>query len=166
MGPVEVLARLHAVPLVGRVRLGDEVGDAGRDLGVAAGDLLADPGDGLGHLDDAVEVGGALAGQAAHEVELDLAPAAAERLGAAVVEVLVVDRLADLLAHVVARDLGGQRQAAPTPFGQERGDLLERLGDPQAGQRDLHAQRREDLAHPRHQLLEIAGSRWSRARAG
>ena len=107
---------LHAVPLVGRVRLGDEVGDAGRDLGVPAGDVLADPGDRLGHLDDAVEVGGALAGQAAHEVELDLPPAAAERLGAAFVEVLVVDRLADLLAHVVAGDLGRQRQAAPPPL--------------------------------------------------
>ena len=80
--PVEVFASLHAVPLVRRVRLGDEVGDAGRDLGVAAGDVLADPGDRLGHLDDAVEVGGPLAGQAAHEVELDLPPAAAERLGA------------------------------------------------------------------------------------
>ena len=31
--PVEILAGLHAVPLVRRVRLGDEVRDAGGDLG-------------------------------------------------------------------------------------------------------------------------------------
>ena len=112
VGPLEVLAPLHAVPLVRRGRLGDEVRDAGRHVGEPAGLLLADPGDGLGHLDDAVEVDRPLAGQAAHEVELDLPPAASERLAAAVVEVLVLDRLADLLAHVVAGDLGGQRQAA------------------------------------------------------
>ena len=139
--PAEVVAVLHAVPLVGRVRLGDEVGDAGDDLGVAAGHVLADPGDRLGHLDDAVEVGGPLAGEAAHEVELDLPPAAPEGLGGAVVEVLVVDRLADLLAHVVAGDLGGQGQPAAPPLGQQRGDLLEHLGDPQARERDLDPQR-------------------------
>ena len=109
---------------------------------------------------------GALAGEAAHEVELDLPPAAPEGLGGAVVEVLVVDRLADLLAHVVAGDLGGQGQAAAPPLGQQRGDLLEHLGDPQARERDLDPQRREDLAHPRHQLLEVRDSRSSRARAG
>src|SRR5271165_5577983 len=97
VGPLEILARLHAVPLVGRVRLGYEVGDGGRDLGVATGDLLADPRDGLGHRDDPVEIGLALAGEPAHEVKLDLAPAPPERLGTAFIKIFVVDRLADLL---------------------------------------------------------------------
>ena len=124
MRPVEVVAGLHPVPLIGRVRLGDEVRDAGGDVGVAAGDLLADPGDGLGHLDDAVEVGGAFAGEAAHEVELDLPPAAAERLGAAVVQVLVVDGLADLFAHVVARDFRSERQPLRRPSASSAGIFL------------------------------------------
>ena len=115
---------LHAVPLVGRVRLGHEVGHAGRHLGVAAGDLLADPGDRLGHLDDPVEIGVALAGQAAHEVELDLAPAAPERLGAAFIQVFVVDRLADLLAHVVARDLGASVRPLRRPSARSAGIFL------------------------------------------
>ena len=134
VGPVEVPARLHAVPLVGRVRLGHEVGHRGRDLGVAAGDLLANPRDRLGHLDDPVEVGLVLAWQPAHEVELDLAPASSERLGAAFIKIFIVDWLANLFAHVVARDLGASVRPLLRPSWSSARDLLQRFGDPQAGQ--------------------------------
>src|SRR4051794_7408315 len=92
--PAEVLPGLHSAPLVRRMRLWDEVGDARHDVGIPAGHFLTDPGDLFGHGNDTVEVGGALAGESAHEVELHLTPAAAEGFGGTVVEVLVVDRLA------------------------------------------------------------------------
>src|SRR5207245_2326002 len=73
--PLQVVARLHAVPLVGRVRLGDEVRYRGGDLEVAATHLLADLGDVLGHVDDAVEIDLAFPRQADEEIELHLLPA-------------------------------------------------------------------------------------------
>ena len=69
--PLEVLAVLHAVPLIGRVSFGDEVGDAGGDSGVTAADFFADRRDRLGQVDDAVQVDRPFARQAAHEVQLD-----------------------------------------------------------------------------------------------
>src|SRR5262249_1745664 len=61
-GPLQVFTRLHAVPLIGRVRLWDEIGDRGRHIDVAALHFPADAGNRLGHLDDAVEIDLAFAG--------------------------------------------------------------------------------------------------------
>ena len=92
--------------------LGTKFDTDGRHLDVAAADFLADGRDVLGHVHDAVQVDRTLAGQAAQEIQLDALPAVLERLPAAFVQVVVLDLLADLLAHVVAGHFGRQRQAA------------------------------------------------------
>src|SRR5262249_15455181 len=63
--PIQILARLHAVPLVRRVRLGDEVRHRRGHFDEAALHFLADARNRLGLLDDAVQIDGALARQAA-----------------------------------------------------------------------------------------------------
>src|SRR5207302_5997587 len=111
--PLQVLTGLHAVPLVRRVRLGNEVGNRRRHVYITAYGLLTDPGDLFRHIDDAVEVDHTLARQAAHEVQFHAPPAVLERLPAAFVEIIILDLLADLLAHVIAGHFGRQRQPAP-----------------------------------------------------
>ena len=71
VGPLKILAALHSIPLVGRVRLGHEIRDAGCHLGVAPTDLFADSRYGFGHLDNTFKVHGPFAGQTTKKVELD-----------------------------------------------------------------------------------------------
>ncbi len=82
-------------------------------------------------------------------------PTILERFPAAFVQILVLDLLADLLAHVVAGHLGGKRQARFARPGHQLGHRAELMVDAQARQRDVHAQRAEHVVHARHQLLEI-----------
>ena len=51
-----MLIQFCSVPLIGRMRLGYEVGNAGGDFGIASLDLFANPRDRLGHVDDTVQV--------------------------------------------------------------------------------------------------------------
>src|SRR5260370_847218 len=94
------------------MRLGNEVGNAGRHVDVPAGDFLADPRDFLGKIDDAVEVDRSLARQSNEKVQLDPLPTFLEGLPTSFEEVVVVDRLADLVPHVVACNLGRKGEAA------------------------------------------------------
>src|SRR5262249_10443867 len=55
-GPLEILARLHAVPLVGGMRLGNKVGDGGCHFHETTSNLFADRGNVLGHVDNPVEI--------------------------------------------------------------------------------------------------------------
>ena len=56
MRPLKILAALHAVPLIRRMRFRHEVRDTGGDFRIAALDFLADSGNRFGHLDDPVQV--------------------------------------------------------------------------------------------------------------
>ncbi len=80
---MEVLAPLHAVPLIRRVGLRHEVRHAGGHLGKSAAHFAADLGDRFRHVDDAVEIDLPLAGQAAHEIQLHFVEAVGERCAAA-----------------------------------------------------------------------------------
>src|SRR5205085_5843235 len=86
-GPAQVVLGLHAIPLVRRVRLGDEVGNGGGDVDVAADRLLADLGNGFGHFHNAVEVHSPFAGPAAHDTKLQAAPRMQEADRGALVKV-------------------------------------------------------------------------------
>src|SRR5262249_52992644 len=154
-GPAQVLARLHAVPLIRRVRLGHKVRHRRRHLAIAPGHLATDAGDLLRHVDDPVEIDLALAGQAAHEIELDALPAILERFAAANVEILILDLLADLFAHVVAGHFRRQRQAALACPRHQLRHAAELVVDTQAWQRHVDPERSEHLVHTMNQLLEV-----------
>jgi transposase len=62
VGLDEIIATPHGVELIGRLRLGYEVRHVGHHRGRPPADLLAQPGDPLGHLNDAVQVDLLLAG--------------------------------------------------------------------------------------------------------
>ena len=67
--------------------------------------------------------------------------------------------------HVVPRDLGRERQPAVAVGRQQFADLAQLLVDPQARQRNAHAQRTKGLLHPPHQFVELRDNRWSKAKA-
>ena len=163
MGGGEIFPPLHGVPLVGRLRLGHEVRHVGHHGGEAAADLLAQPRDRLGHVEDAVQVGLPLAGQPAHEVELHPGETVFHRPAAAFVEVVVADLLADLPPHVVAGGLGGQRQPVAAVGVEQVAQQPQLLVDPQAGQRHAHAQRPERLLQAAAAALRSADNRRWRA---
>ena len=99
-------------PLERRVRLGHEAADRDGAADVAAArDLAAGLDDPLGELGDLEHVLVGLGGQAAHEVELHLAPAGAVGRGDGVDEVLLGDHLVDHLADALGPALGRERQA-------------------------------------------------------
>ena len=99
-------------PLERRVGLGDEPADRHRAADVVlAGDLAA-----LGdhvhrHVGDLEDVLVRLGRQAAHEVQLHLAPAVAVRGGDGPDQVLLRDHLVDDLAHALGAALGREGQA-------------------------------------------------------
>ena len=122
--PTEVFSRLHAVRLIRRVRFRDEVRYRCRYLGESATHFLADPANGFGHFDDTVEIDRSFAGQAAQEVEFHPFPAVLERFAATFEEIFILDLLANLFAHIVARTSGAKvRPPRRTPcmsFGSDR----------------------------------------------
>ena len=91
------------------MRLGHETadGDGAADV-VLAGDLAALGDDVDGHVADLQDVLVGLGGQAAHEVQLHLAPAVAVGGGDGTDQVLLGDHLVDDLAHALAAALGGE----------------------------------------------------------
>ncbi len=122
------------------MRLGHESADGHRAADVVlAGDLAALGDDVDRHVADLEHVLVGLGGQAAHEVQLHLAPAVAVRGGDGPDQVLFRDHLVDDLAHALGAALGGEGQAgAATVAGQLVGQVhVERV----------HAGRRQGQAH-------------------
>ena len=104
MRPAKVLAPLHAVPLIRRVRLGNKIGNAGRDFGIAPGLFLADFGNRFSHFDDTVQVDRALAGQSAHKVQFDAIKVSTERLATTFV-LVASSLLVSLLRKVIPKQV-------------------------------------------------------------
>ncbi len=99
-------------PLERRVRLGHEAADRDRAADVLVpGGLPAGPDDVVGHLGDLEDVLVGLGGQAAHEVELDLAPALGVRGRGGADQVVLADHLVDDAAQPLRAALGRERQA-------------------------------------------------------
>src|SRR5690606_20118718 len=99
-------------PLEGGVGLGDEAADGDRAADVVgAGDLAALGDHAGGHVGDLQDVVVGLGGQAAHEVQLDLAPAVAVGRGDGADEVVLGDHLVDDLADALRAALGGEGEA-------------------------------------------------------
>ena len=94
----QVLLGLHAVPLEGRVRLGDEVRDVDHDRRPAGHGYRGPCGRWSPPSPECRPSPRPLAGQPAHEVELHSMIALLERPAAAREKVIVGDPLADLLA--------------------------------------------------------------------
>src|SRR6478609_3454222 len=125
-------------PLERGVRLGDEAADRDRAADVVgAGDLAALGDDVLRHGADLEDVLVGLGGQAAHEVQLHLAPAVAVRGGHRVDQVLFGDHLVDDLADPLGAALGGEGEAgAAAVAGQLVGEGDVEGVDPGGGQRE------------------------------
>ena len=99
-------------PLERRVRLGHEAADRHRAADVVgAGRLAALADDGVGELGDLEDVLVGLRREAAHEVELHLAPAGGVRGRRRADEVVLADRLVDDPAQPLAAALGREGQA-------------------------------------------------------
>ena len=165
MRPVEILARLHAVPLIRRVRPWARSSTRWRSpsrnrprtslpIRAIVSAMSTMPSRSTGRSPGSPHM----------KYSFTCVEAVGERLAAAVVQILVVDLLANLLAHVVAGHLRRQRQ--PASAARCRSDaattcscsFTRRLGNDNA-----HAQRLEHLLHPPHELLRSTDSRWSKA---
>ena len=123
-------------PLERRVRLGHEPADRDRAADVvAAGDLAALRDHLLREVGDLQDVLVGLGGQAAHEVELHLAPARGVRRRDRADQVLLGDHLVDHLAHPLRAALGGEGQARTAAVARELvGQVDVERVDPGAGQ--------------------------------
>src|SRR5689334_12865050 len=113
---VHDLRRALSRPLEGRVRLGHEPADRHRAPDIAPPGCLPPGRDDLARqLRDRHHVGVGLGRQAAHEVQLHLAPAAGVGGGDGPDQVLFGDHLVDHLAHPLRTALGSERQPGPAP---------------------------------------------------
>ncbi|KPK41899.1 MAG: hypothetical protein AMJ78_04240 [Omnitrophica WOR_2 bacterium SM23_29] len=74
-GVLEVIFGLLGDPGEGGVGFGDQEGNGGVDFGGRAGDFAAEVADLLGEVDDVEDVVFGFAGEADHEVKLNLPPA-------------------------------------------------------------------------------------------
>src|SRR5205823_13816632 len=125
----------------------DEVGDRSGHFDETAPNFLADRGDVLGHIDNAVQIDGPFSGETAHEIKLDALPAMLEGFSTSFIQVVILDLLADLFAHIVPGNFRCQRQAGPADALHQVWQGTQLVVDAETGQRDIHSQGREYLMH-------------------
>ena len=152
--PGDLGERVHRGPLKGRVRLGHVGGDAHRHLGgAAAGGALAHRHRARAGLHDAAHVVVGLGGQADHEVELHLPPAAGKDALGRLVELL----LGDVLVHHVAHPRCARLRSEGEPGGAHLLDLVEQLGLEAISAQRRDAERDALLGEPARHLLHERG---------
>ena len=157
LAPLE-LGRADAVPLKGGVGLGREVAD--REIQLQPAQIPAALLQRAAGVGDAEHVVVALAGQADHEIELDLAIAGLHRRADAAQQFLVAEALVDDVAQALGAGFGGEGEPRLAGTAEDMGDVGVEAIDPLARQGEGDVLVSEPVAqlHPHRRQRQIVAA--------